>query len=224
VLRDFFACNRNEIVARTKVTVAGSPVSLATETELTEGLNDLIERSLAEVPLGSTVRRRERMLLVDFVQQLAIVARLEAKIYRHQLAVALVEEGVAIEVDRELLAMALFNLLRNAFKFTRAPGQVWLRTRATVDRVFIDIEDECGGLPPGQAAELFDAFDQRTHHSKVGLSVSRKAVQSNGGDIHVRNLPGRACIFTIDLPRKIDLAPAAPHRSATALQKPSRPW
>jgi hypothetical protein len=47
MLREFLACNGNEIVARTKAKVAGLPVSIATATELTEGLNHLIERSLA---------------------------------------------------------------------------------------------------------------------------------------------------------------------------------
>ena len=77
--------------------------------------------------------------------------------------------------------MAVTNLLQNAFKFTRAPGHVWLRTRATADRVFIDIEDECGGLPPGQAAELFRPFEQRSTDRSglgLGLSISRKAVES----------------------------------------------
>ena len=40
------------------------------------------------------------------------------------------------------------NVLQNAFKFTRPHGSVRLRAHATADRVLIDVEDECGGLPP----------------------------------------------------------------------------
>jgi signal transduction histidine kinase len=43
----------------------------------------------------------------------------------------------------------------------------------------------------------------------LGLSISRKALLLHGGDIQMRNLPGKACIFTITLPRKLDLAPRA---------------
>jgi signal transduction histidine kinase len=171
-----------------------------------QALNDLIERTLAEVRLESTARRRETIQLAKFVEEVAVAANMQAKVHRHELTITRVEEGVAVEADQALLATAVTNLLQNAFKFTRAPGRVWLRTRATGDRVFIDIEDACGGLPPGQAAELFRPFEQRSTDRSglgLGLSISRKAVQSNGGDIQVRNLPGKACIFTIALPRKV---------------------
>jgi two-component sensor histidine kinase len=171
-------------------------------------LNALIERSLAEVRLESTARSSETILLAKFVEEVELAAGKEATVYGHQLIVALVEEGVEIEADRAMVALALGYLLQNAFKFTQMPGHVWLRTRVTADRVFIDIEDECGGLPPGRAAALFHPFElRRTDRSGLGLSISRKFVQSNGGDLQVRNLPGKACIFTIALPRKLRLAP-----------------
>jgi signal transduction histidine kinase len=213
VLHEFLEPKRGDITARTKVKIATRPARLVTEAELTDGvphqcslkgLNDLIERTLAEVRLESTARRRDTIVLTQFVKEVAVAASMDAKVHRHELTITRVEEGVAVQVDQRMLATAVAHLLQNAFKFTRAPGRVWLRTRATVDRVFIDIEDECGGLPPGQAAELFHPFEQRsTDRSGLGLSISRKAVQSIGGDIHVRNLPGKACIFTIALPRKV---------------------
>ena len=193
-----------------KVPIIGSTGALHQSS--LKGLNDLIERALAEVRLESAARRRETILLAEFVEEVELAAGMEAKIHGHELTVALVEEGVRIEADRAMLATAVGNLLQNAFKFTQAPGQVWLRTRATAERVFIDIEDECGGLPPGQAAELFLPFQQRSTDRSglgLGLSISHKVVHSNGGDIQVRNLPGKACIFTIELPRKLVLAPRA---------------
>jgi signal transduction histidine kinase len=170
-----------------------------------KGLNDLIDRSLAEVRLESTVQRRETILLAEFVEELEITAIVEAKARGYQLTVAPVEYGVLIEADRQLLSAAVANLLQNAFKFTLAPGHVWLRTHATSDLVFIDIEDQCGGLPPGQAEALFRPFHQRSTDRSglgLGLSISRKAIQLNGGEIRVRNLPGRGCVFTVELPRR----------------------
>jgi signal transduction histidine kinase len=35
----------------------------------------------------------------------------------------------------------------------------------------------------------------------LGLSIVRNAVAVNGGEIHVRDVPGTGCVFTIDLPR-----------------------
>jgi len=34
----------------------------------------------------------------------------------------------------------------------------------------------------------------------LGLAISHKAVKAIGGDIHTRNLPGKGCIFAIELP------------------------
>ena len=68
-------------------------------------------------------------------------------------------EGV--EADRHLLASAISNVLQNAFKFTRHDGRVALRTLVRGNRVLIEVEDECGGLPPGKAEELFQPFSQR---------------------------------------------------------------
>ena len=46
-----------------------------------------------------------------------------------------------------MLAAVVGNLLQNAFKFTRPQTTVTLRVRASAERVLIEVEDECGGLP-----------------------------------------------------------------------------
>ena len=44
------------------------------------------------------------------------------------------------------------------------------------------------------------AARQRPLRTGLGLAISRKAVKAIGGDIHTRNLPGKGCIFAIELP------------------------
>jgi signal transduction histidine kinase len=96
-------------------------------------------------------------------------------------------------------------VLQNAFKFTRPHSHVSLRTYATGDRVLIEVQDECGGLPEGKAEAMFGKFEQ--HHGDrsglgLGLSIARRAVEASGGKLGVRDLPGVGCVFTIDLPRQ----------------------
>jgi signal transduction histidine kinase len=96
------------------------------------------------------------------------------------------------------------NLLQNAFKFTRPGTTVTLRASETSDRVLIDVEDECGGLPDGNANALFQPFEQRNLDRTglgLGLAISRLGAEANNGRIYVRDLPDHGCIFTIDLPR-----------------------
>jgi signal transduction histidine kinase len=95
------------------------------------------------------------------------------------------------------------NLLQNAFKFTRPHTNVTLRVSASAERVLIEIQDECGGLPSGNVTELFRPFEQRsTDRTGVGLGLafSRWGVEANNGRIYARNVD-EGCVFTIDLPR-----------------------
>ena len=122
-----------------------------------------------------------------------------------QLTVTPVRTPGAIDVDRQLITAALANLLQNAFKFSRPNGHVVLRTDTTTatGRVLIDVEDECGGLPEGEAEDLFLPFEQRSANRAglgLGLAIARQSVETSGGVIRARSLPGKGCIFTIDLP------------------------
>jgi signal transduction histidine kinase len=133
-----------------------------------------------------------------------VAASMEASSRGLALTVTPVQSGVEVRADRQLLAAAVTNLLQNAFKFTRANGHIWLRISPTDARVRIEIEDECGGLAPGVADDLFRPFEQRGSDRTglgLGLSISRKSVEADGGEIYVRELPGTGCVFTIDLPR-----------------------
>jgi signal transduction histidine kinase len=70
--------------------------------------------------------------------------------------------------------------------------------------VFLLCEDECGGLPSGKVAELFKPFHQRAADRSavgLGLSITYRSVEANGGRVQVRDIPGSGCVFTIDLPR-----------------------
>ena len=80
---------------------------------------------------------------------------MQAAGYGLKLTVDPVDSDITVNADWQLLSSAVSNLLQNAFKFTRPGGHVALATRVTADRVLIDVRDECGGLPPGKAEELF---------------------------------------------------------------------
>ena len=168
------------------------------------GLRNIIDRSLVDVRLSVGMPiARERIDLAEFIAQVQVAGVLEAKAKGCALAVSPVEEEVAVHADRQMLASAVANLLQNAFKFTRGCSQVSLRAFREEDRVLIEIEDECGGLPEGTGENLFQPFEQdgddRTGLG-LGLSITRRSVEANGGIVSVRNLPGTGCVFIIDLP------------------------
>ena len=191
-----------EVLKTGNVGVAGSTGKVLHRSLI--GARDLIGRSLAEVRLTQGIENRAQFLVSGLIDELAPAAALEADARGISLTVAPVEDGVAIEADRQVLSAVVTNLLQNAFKFTRPRTAVTLRVGASAERVLIEIEDECGGLPPGKVDELFSPYQQRSSDRTglgLGLAFSRWGAQANNGQLHARNVPGKGCVFTIDLPR-----------------------
>jgi signal transduction histidine kinase len=169
------------------------------------GMRDLIDRSLADVRLTAGMpSRAQRISLSDFLADVKIAAFLEAASHKCTFVVGEVDSELALDVDREILLSAVGNLLQNAFKFTQPHSVVALNARALGDRICIDVEDHCGGLPTGAIDELFLPFQQRSGDRSgvgLGLSICRRGVEANNGALRVRDVPGSGCVFTIELPR-----------------------
>jgi signal transduction histidine kinase len=169
------------------------------------GLRNLIDRSLADVRVTAGMPPRHQFLSVaGFIAEMKISAALEAETRGCNFLVSTVDPALAVDADRDMLFSALGNLLQNAFKFTEHDTEVSLNAYASADRILIDVKDNCGGLPPGDAEKMFVAFSQAgTDRSGLGLglTICRRSVEANNGILSVRDIPGTGCVFTIDLPR-----------------------
>jgi signal transduction histidine kinase len=167
-------------------------------------LHELVERAMAEVRLDANVIALEHLAVASLVEEAEADAVIQARARAIEVSVSPVDEHLVVNVDRALLLGAMTNLLHNALKFTRPRSLVSLITRATADRVRISVEDQCGGLPAGDADELFQRFKQRSANRSgvgLGLRIARSAVEANQGELRVTDLAPRGCRFTIDLPR-----------------------
>ena len=75
------------------------------------------------------------------------------------------------------------------------------------------MEDECGGIPDS-VGDPFQSFGKRLGRDRagigLGLSIARKAARPHGGDIHIRNIPDKGCVFVIDLPLAAKEVPVSP--------------
>jgi signal transduction histidine kinase len=169
------------------------------------GMRNLIDRSLAEVRLTAGLQPRlQSIQLATLLWEIEAAASLDARARDCRFNVGPVGEDVRIIGDPELLAAAVGNLLHNAFKFTKRHTEVWLRVVVTEDQVFIEVEDRCGGLPEEACEVLLRPFVQGGSDRSglgLGLDICRRSVESNGGSLTIRNLPGTGCVFTIELPR-----------------------
>ena len=172
-------------------------------------LRDLVDSTLSDIRMSANIAREERVSIRVFLNEIALAGGLHAEFRAVRFDINEVDEKLAVNVDPQLLASAVMNLLNNAFKFTATGGHVSLRAFNDADRVRIEVEDECGGIP-ASADDPFQAFTDRRKKDRsglgLGLSIARKAVRSYGGDIQFRNIPGTGCVFMIDLPLAAEAA------------------
>ncbi|GAC1373662.1 MAG: hypothetical protein NVSMB47_20920 [Polyangiales bacterium] len=191
-----------ELMQRGTVGFAGSTAGVLTSS--LSRLRTLVDRTLAEVRLDAGQARSEPIAVAGLIEDVEIPAAMEARSRELQLSVGPVDPGLIVRGDRQLLGSALTNVVQNALKFTHPGGNVWITTRATPASVFIDVADQCGGLPSGKSEELFRPFAQRGADRSglgLGLSISRRALIGQGGALSVRDLPGEGCVFTLTLMR-----------------------
>lgn len=192
-----FGCSKEGVVAP-----SGNTSAMLDRTFLR--LQTLIDRSLADVRLDAGMRNMERIAVHEIVEEVAVGASLLAETRGVESSITKVDHTIFVEGDRQIIEAAVANLLRNAFKFTRPSTTVKLGASATATRVLIEVEDECGGLPPGNPDDLLRPFEQRGADRSgvgLGLAICVKAAKASDGEIHVRDLPGHGCVFTLDLPR-----------------------
>jgi signal transduction histidine kinase len=172
---------------------------------------DVVDNALSHASLKMGVTPRIDVVpLRTFVQEIAFDASADTD--EKQLKVEVdIPESLAIEADVRLLRSAISNLFHNAIKFSHADATIVVRALRTPGEVRIEVEDSCGGLPPGRAQDLFMPLVQRGSDQSgfgLGLAIALQAAEAHNGTIRVRDLPGHGCVFTIDLPaRDIPSAP-----------------
>jgi len=192
-------------------------------------MGTIIDRSLAEVRLQTDpMPVPEKFRLADALDQVCATVRRDIE-SRSLKFVVEIDRDLEIETDRQFLMSAVSNIVQNALKYTRTRSRVSLRGRRTDDRLVIEVEDACGGLSPGKVGHLLLPFARGTHKRSgigLGLSIAMRAMVAIGGELRMRNLPGKGCVFIVDLPAVLVLPqlPARELRSKSRAKRiPARP-
>lgn len=102
------------------------------------------------------------------------------------------------------LVQVMLNLVLNAgdAMASQPRGRLVVRTfDLGEDRVAIEVEDSGPGISPEVASRLFTPFTTtKPHGSGLGLSVSRRLVESHGGTLTCESRPGSGATFRVELP------------------------
>jgi PAS domain S-box-containing protein len=197
--------------------------ALAQELDL-EYVRGSVDRVLTRTSEG--VRRITRI-----VQALKGVARTDPDQMEEVIAADVIEmslemvrgrmkqSGIHLEVDcpedlrmrcaATQISQVLLNLLVNAVQAVESAGRgdggrVRIAARAAGEEVVLEVEDNGGGIDPGDRPRIFDPFFTRKpvgEGTGLGLSISHGIVTGHGGRIEVDSQMGEGTRFRVYLPR-----------------------
>ena len=163
-------------------------------------------RKLAD--LETQPLERAAVDLNDLLSEVVAVAREQPEGEERGIALTLPQAPwplPQVSGDRDLLFLAVYNLLDNALKFTR-PGDT-IEVRATEDGrvVTVEVADTGSGIPKDELPHVFEELyrgrgARGTEGSGLGLALVRAIVERHGGTVTVRSREGEGTVFTLHLP------------------------
>ncbi|HKI52611.1 MAG TPA: HAMP domain-containing sensor histidine kinase [Anaerolineales bacterium] len=111
--------------------------------------------------------------------------------------------------DRDLLLLAVYNLVENALKFTSADESVEVRVQEDGRAIAVEVADTGMGIPSEDLTSIFDELyrgsnARGTEGSGLGLALVNRIASLHGGGVGVRSsqLEPRGTVFTLRLPRR----------------------
>ena len=196
---------------------------LTSSRHLLQLINDVLD--LSKVEAGKIEFRPEPVDLPRIIAEVRDILRTLAAQKRIQIEV-FVESGVEhVHCDPAKLKQVLYNYLSNALKFSPEEGRVLVRIVTEGPSDFrLEVEDTGIGIKPEDIGRLFVEFQQldastakKYPGTGLGLALTKKIVEAQGGRIGVQSQPGVGSVFFAVLPR---IARAAPFEKESATPLP----
>jgi PAS domain S-box-containing protein len=155
--------------------------------------------------------QREAVDLNNIIRQITGLLLDKAKRNSVSIRANLSEDLPTITADRVQLQQVLMNLMLNAIEAMQdMGGELRVASEKTGDHLLISVSDSGTGLPAGEMDRMFDAFfTTKPQGTGMGLSISRKIVESHGGRLWASTNSARGATFQFTLPIRISSTSAA---------------
>ena len=173
---------------------------------LLDFINELLD--LSKIAAGRMQLSLEPLALDALFREVADSVRAQLEARKHKLAIEPESETLLVTADRGRLRQVLLNLLSNAIKFTADGGRITLSAQLAGDRVRVAVSDSGIGIAPEDQQKLFREFVQldgspsrRYEGTGLGLALSKRLVELQGGAIGVDSQLGKGSTFWFTVPR-----------------------
>ncbi|MEM6633312.1 MAG: HAMP domain-containing sensor histidine kinase [Bacteroidota bacterium] len=159
-------------------------------------------KSLTQIPVPELASTQVDSLLKEVITLLKPQAEEKGVQLSHH------AQGISpIQADKDLLEMALINLLKNAIEATRSSEnpRVVLSAEEGEEELFIHIQDNGKGIAPQALEKIFIPFystKTKEGGTGIGLSITRKIILLHKGKIEVTSTLGEGSLFTLRFPKQ----------------------
>jgi PAS domain S-box-containing protein len=176
-------------------------------------IDDLLD--LTRVANGKLLLALETVDVHELIDAVLEIFRSDIQVKQLRVELDCTAQHRFVRADRARLQQMLWNLIKNAAKFTPEHGRIVLRTRDAempsetgAPQIQIDVQDSGIGIAPEQLGRLFNAFEQGGRHTTqqygglgLGLAITKALTDVHGGTVHAASEGlGRGATFTIVLP------------------------
>lgn len=177
--------------------------------ELSETLKDIIDesRKLETIvkDFETVLKSKQSMFRFDdingIVRAVVPIAEKEASEKGVHLSVNLSELPLKINVQKNLLRVAILHILRNAIEATPEGGRITITTSAERDNVIITISDTGSGISKEDIDRIFEPFySTKRLRFGMGLSLVKQIVSEHLGHMSVESEQGKGTTFRITFP------------------------
>jgi len=106
-----------------------------------------------------------------------------------------------IELDRDQMKQAFYNVIKNSFEAMKRRGILRIRTDMDATHVNISFTDTGGGMSAESLSHVFEPyFTTKSSGSGLGLLIVRRIVREHGGEMAIESNEGKGLTLTIRLP------------------------
>jgi two-component system CheB/CheR fusion protein len=169
-------------------------------------IDDLLD--LTRIVRGKIVLNRQCVAVRSLIERVVEICQPDIEARKLHFGVEMGKPDCSVNADPSRLQQVLWNLVKNAIKFTPDGGCVGIRCHCSAGQVIIEVKDSGVGIEPDSIERIFNAFEQGGQRVTrqfgglgLGLAITKRLVEMHDGTISAQSAgKGQGATFAISLP------------------------